>query len=320
MLFSISIIVQTIYIIYCLANFEEGHFKCKVDKQMYKRIMSFASLDLLGCFSIIGRSQGVNILLNLFFGPVVNAAHAIAMQVQGVVMQFGTNITTAIKPQIIKSHAIGDDDNMFMLIINGSKYCYLLTWLLTLPIIIEIPYLLKLWLKEFPDYTIVFCRLTLLFNLFDYTYILTACGLHALCRIKQLSIINGLIYLLVIPISYIGFNHSSSPVIPYIANIIILLICCIMNMTYLKHYLPSFPIKTIIFKTAPILIFISVLSFGIVYFLQPIKEDGFIKLLSTSLVSVIVNLILIYTLGLNNKEREYIKIKVKEKWTGLRFQ
>lgn len=149
-----SIIVRIIYTIYCSRNFAAVKLRRLFNKSLFKEMSGFAGWSLFGQLAAIGFTQGLNVLLNMFFGPAVNAARGVAVQVQGAVSQFSMNFQTAINPQITKSYAQQDFGNMHMLVCRSSKFTYFLLFALTLPILLETPYILNLWLKEVPDYTV----------------------------------------------------------------------------------------------------------------------------------------------------------------------
>ena len=146
------------YIIYCLKHYPESHFRWYWNKNEAIDLLGFSGWHFLGTFSTTGRSQGINILLNLFFNPAINAARAVAYQVYGAVHQLVNNFFTAVKPQIYKSYASGQHEEMFKLVIRSSLFSMYLISLLIFPLIASTEFVLGLWLKEVPEYTIVFVK------------------------------------------------------------------------------------------------------------------------------------------------------------------
>jgi len=133
LVFSVSVITASIYRIYCKREFAECSFSFHWDKNLYRTMLSYSGWDLIGNLAVIGMGQGLNLLLNVFFGPVVNAARAIAYQVQGAIFGFVSNFLTAVKPQIIKLYAEGSIESMMKLVFSTSKYSFYLLYFLSLP-------------------------------------------------------------------------------------------------------------------------------------------------------------------------------------------
>ena len=151
--------VRGIYGSYCNRHFKETKLRCIWDKSMFKEMMGFAGWNLIGnCASILS-TQGVNILLNIFFGPTVNAARGVAVQVQNAVLQFSQNFQTALNPQITKNYAKGDREAMYKLIIRSSRFSFFLLFFLSLPIFLMTQEVLELWLKRVPDNSAVFLKI-----------------------------------------------------------------------------------------------------------------------------------------------------------------
>lgn len=249
LIFLHSLLMVGIYFVYCVTHYRETHFKFVWKPDILKPMLSFSGWDLYGNLSVLIRTQGVNLLLNLFLGPIVNAATAIATQVQGAIMGFGSNLISAIRPQLIKQYAVGDYTYMFKLLSGGMKMTCLLLSVLTIPLLIELEYILHLWLGIVPEYTINICRLTLIFNFFAGISILLAAIIHAIGRMKRISFINGTIYLMVLPITYIIFKFGEvKPWIPYLINIIGISIGVLSNLWTIKLYIPSFDFKDFLWK------------------------------------------------------------------------
>lgn len=239
-----SLLMMGIYFVYCVMHYKETHFKFVWLPSILKPMLSFSGYDLYGNLSVLIRTQGVSLLLNLFLGPIVNAAAAIATQVQGAVMGFASNIIAAIRPQLIKQYAIGDYTYLFKLLNGGMKMTCLLLAILTVPLLIELEYVLHLWLGIVPEYTISICRLTLIFNFFAGISILLAVVIHATGRMKRISFINGTIYLMVLPITYLIFKSGIvKPWIPFFLNIVGIFIGVISNLYTIKLYIQSFNYK-----------------------------------------------------------------------------
>lgn len=201
LLLGVSVIVRTIYGVYCSKSFPEAKLIFpRNNKLLYKEMTSFAGWSLVGNLSVVGYTQGINLLLNIFFGPAINAARGIAVQVQNAVYGFVRSFQTAVNPQITKSYAIGDLKSMHLLIYRSSKLSFYLTLMLSLPIIIETPYVLSLWLNIVPDYTVAFCRLTFISCMIESISNPFMIGASATGKIKKYHLIIGSILLLIVPV------------------------------------------------------------------------------------------------------------------------
>ena len=151
------------YIEYAKRNFKDSTYHFVYDKQLLKKITNFAGWNFLGSGAAIINIHGVNMLMNLFFGVTVNAARGMAVQVNHAINSFAQNFMTALNPQITKSFAVGDSKYMFTLIFQGARLSFYMLLFLSLPVLMSTEYILSIWLKNVPDYTIIFVRLILIF-------------------------------------------------------------------------------------------------------------------------------------------------------------
>ena len=178
--------VTLLYRLYCINKWEHCKFKLSLDREFLRPLLSYSGWDLFGNASLVARTQGVNILLNIFFGAVMNAAAGIAMQVQTAAMSFATNVMTAFRPQIVKTYATKSYSEMINLISLGSIITYILYLIIVTPLIFEMDFILHIWLKEVPDYAVCFCQLALLMDLFSNSGRFLMIGIDATGRIKKL--------------------------------------------------------------------------------------------------------------------------------------
>lgn len=250
---SLSTVIAYAYRVYCIRHFQECHIQliC-MRKNMVWKMLNFSGWDLVGNLSVIGRTQGIAILANMFFGAVANASIGIANQIQGAVNAFANNITMAIKPQIIKSYAKNDFEREKQLIYLGSKVAFMLILFLGLPLVLEMPYILKLWLNVVPEYSVAISRWTLAFIMFSNISVITVTGVHATGDVRLCSIVNGILYLSVIPITYIAYKMNGSIYFPFCLNAVFIIIGSIMNFYYASRYIKTFStydfIKRVIFR------------------------------------------------------------------------
>lgn len=314
LVFSIALLIALIYRIYCRMRFPDStKFTICKDKPLLKEMLSFSGWDLYGNMSVMARTQGVNMLLNMFFGPILNAAAGIATAVQGAVGAFASNVMTAVKPQIFKRYAAGEYESAIFLMTYYTKFSFILLSLLSLPLILETEYILKIWLKIVPDYAVSFCRLTLLFNLSANISSSLMSVIHATGKIKKSSLINGTLYLSVIPITYFLFRSGSSPIIPFLFNVILVCGGFTLNSLYLGKYLDEFsPVKylwTIIKLTLAL-----ISSYIIIKWSVSFIENQLIRLAASIIGSICIMSTISYFAVFSVTERYKIKNMLSQ-WT-----
>jgi len=243
MVFCVTVIIQYIYRFYCIKHFEECHFKYVNDKKILKPIFLFAGWDLFGNFSVMARSHGVNVIMNMFFGPVINSAVGFSTTIGTQVLAFSNNFLTAIRPPIVKAYSQNQIEKMENLMINASKYSFSLLLLLSTPFIFESQFILNLWLKTPPPYTQIFCVYELILSVLSSIFLPLVFAIHATGKIKVMSIVNGMIWLLVIPITYYLLRIGYSPIVPYGVKIFLLCFVVVSNLYSTKRNIPQFNIK-----------------------------------------------------------------------------
>ena len=221
MLLAVCVVVKSVYVLYSLRFYPESRLLRLWDRRLMGEIMAFAGWNMVGSSSVVIADQGVNILLNQFFNPVVNAARGIAMQVNVAVNAFAQNFMVALNPQITKCYGAHDMSRYAMLILNGARLCSCLIILLSLPLLLETDYVLRLWLGEVPDYTLHFVRLVLLFSISEsFTYTLTT-GILATGRIRRLQLTVGLMRMMNLPLSYVLLRMGCQPELTFVVAIIV---------------------------------------------------------------------------------------------------
>ena len=309
LIFSIQLFIFIIYVTYCICHFPETRFKFIFDNQLFKNMISFASWSLIGNLAIVACTQGLNILLNIFWGPIVNAARAIAAQVQNAIYSFGSNFQTAINPQITKNFATGNIKQMHNLIFVSCKYSFFLLFFLSLPIIIETKEILTIWLGVVPNHSINFLRITLLSAIISSTLNPILIAVQATGKIKRYQMINGSLQLSILPISFIFLNIGAPPESVFIVHLCISIIISMTKLLIAKSLI-SISIKVFLYRVIfkiilvciiapiiPILIYNylppNILSFSLVIFICLISTAGFI-----------------YTIGTENEEKIFIKNKI----------
>ncbi len=310
--FTVTTIVTFIYRTYSIRNFKECKFSFYWDKNLYKEIMSYSGWNLFGALAGVLNGQGINIVLNIFFGPVVNAARGVAFQVGNAISRFVQNFMTAANPQITKYYATGEYRQMHKLVFQSSKFSYLLLLIISLPFLLETNYVLTIWLKVVPEYVIVFTRLIIITTLIEsLSYSLTASA-QATGRIKYFLLIVAGTKLLNLPLSYLFLKLGYLPEIVFYIGIIIALICLLLRLILLKNLTNLNVIlylKTIILP----IILVTCISFFIPYFILIKLESGIIRLISITSISLLTSILSSYRIAFSKQDREYFISIVKTK-------
>ena len=321
-LYSVLIMVVTIGIVmiyrfYCTRKYKEAKFKLIKDWNLLKQIVGFASWNMLGELAWVFTGQGVNIILNSFFGPVVNAARGLAEQVNGAVNRFVANFQTAVNPQLIKNYASDQLGEMKTLLFRSTRFSYYLLLALSLPIILKMDFILHLWLKEVPDYTTGFCQLVLVSSLVSTLSNLLAQVARAYGKIRNYQIIVSIFLFLNFPLSYIVLKFGCSPLSSMFVNIgvntMLLFVRLrltnrMIQMTYgsfIRNVLLPVIIVTAVALVIPL----------IIYFMLDNSIISFIIVCLVSFVSVGVST---YALGMNANERLYILAAISKIITKIK--
>lgn len=306
LLFFVGVIDRIIYAVYCNKRFEEVHAPARIDKEQLREILTMSGWSLSGNLFWILNTQGVNLILNVFFGPVVNAARGIAMQVQGVMGQFVTNFQTAINPQITKSYANVEYDRMHSLLHLSSKFSYFLMLLMSVPVFIEAPIILKWWLGTIPDNTIVYLRIILLYSVFATLANPLWIAVLATGKLKKYQLWDNMVQALVLPISYIAFKyfHAASYwvfIILLVAEIVeifvrVWVVLPLINHKYLD-YIREVVIPLVLVSFVAPLVPLALSNY--------LSTNEVVEFFMISVISVLSSFLFIWLLGMKRSERGY---------------
>jgi len=307
----VQIIIHIIYHIYCNYKFKETIYRFMWNKILFENMTKFALWSLFGNLSSVSVTQGINILLNIFFGPVINAARGIAVQVYQAVLSFALNFQQAMNPQIIKSYAVEDFDRMKSLIFSSSKYSFYLILVFAFPVFICTDLLLDIWLKEVPAYTANFIRLSLLNSLITVTTNPFMIAANATGNIKKYQSVVGGILLLALPLSYVFLRMGFVPEIVYVVNIVVSIFASIFRLIIVQQLIKISLInylKEVLVRSLFVL-FISSLFPCIYNFILPYSN---LSSIICCVLSEILLVVTIYFCGLNSQEKTIIGLKIKK--------
>ena len=295
-------------LIYCSRHFPECRsIRATYDKELIRPMTGFMSWSTIGTLSWVGKNQGCNILLNLFFGPTVNAAYGLSAQVNTAINGFVQNFTTAINPQITKTFSANDLGQTEHLIIYGCKFSFYLLLILTFPILMATEPILRFWLGDYPAYTPVFVKLVLIISQIDcFAYCISA-GIRASGRVKAYEITIGTIHFLSLPIAYMLLRSGAAPQSVFIAIALLSFMALLIRLRLLKNCIPEISISGIlrsVFLPSGVLAGICTLLFCGYHHLQLAQTVNPIITIATSILMVIT---LEAGIGLNAKERKFLR-------------
>ena len=310
LLFVVWVIVCLIYRIYCVYKFPECHVSWDYDRGRCKSILFFSGWNLIGSLGASFRGQGVNMLQNVFFGAVVNAATSIANQFFAALMTFSDSFLAAIRPQIVKNYAINNYVRVESLVINASKFAFLLLALFAIPLFLECEIVLKIWLKEVPPYAVSFCQLNILVCLVFVISQPVVYAIHATGKVKYLNMCMGILYMSVLPVSYCLFKVGYSPIAPYCASFVAFVLCALCYLFLLKKYMYDFSVIRYLFQVYWRCICVFVPSFMIAWFIHNQIPCGVWRFVVVLSVSIVVVLCFSYVFAVDRSMRKMIKGKI----------
>ncbi|MCQ2609165.1 MAG: lipopolysaccharide biosynthesis protein, partial [Bacteroidales bacterium] len=304
--------IRMIYTIYCKKNFVETRYEWKIDRGLLKNLSTYISWDLIGSLATTMAIQGVNIVLNIFFGPVVNAARTISVQVQGLVQMFAGNFQSAVMPQIIKTYAQGDLAYMHSLIYRSCKLTFVLMFVMILPLLFESHYVLDIWLGEYPQYTIEFVELSLLIALIDAMATPFMIAARATGNIKLYSIVTGGLTLLLVPISYVLLRLGFNPTSVLVVHVSISSICFFARLLIVNPLI-QFSIRDYVQKVLTKTVMVVVFSFPVILSLHYVEMNKHLMFLSTVFVSVLLVSFFSYMFLLDSSEKNFVSNMLKNR-------
>lgn len=308
-------IVRMAYSRYCSRNFEECHFNFVFDKPLLKEMFSFAGWNFIGETAGILRDQGGNILINIFFGPAVNAARGLALQINNVVTSFVTNFMTAVNPQITKSYAAGDHSYMFSLVRKASRMSYYLLFILALPVIFNAETVLNLWLKEVPEHSALFMQLFLIFALSESISRPLITSMLASGKVRDYQLVVGGIQLLNLPIAYALLKAGYVPEITVDVSIGLSVLCLFVRLMMLNRKI-GFPmgefIRRVVLNVMSVTI-VAVIPCVFVSIYMPMSLAGFMMNVCACVLFALLSVLFV---GCSKDERAQLKEAIIKRFSA----
>ena len=307
-----AIFMSLVQLVTFLLYFVYGIFKCncvlsiKYEKEILKSMSNFCGWNIFGAVSGVLSTQGINMLLNVYFGPACNAARGISVIVNNAVTQLSSGFQQAANPQITKLYAKANFDGLFKLITINSKISFILMSFIVIPFIIEMPFVLKIWLGTYPKESVLFCKIVLLQSLFlslDRPFIT---GIYATGEMKIANLTSGLLYLMVFPISFLLLENGAESYAVFIVALLMQPFILLIDIMILKKFTKY---EVGVFFSS---VFVRcMIVFGLSFIISTISTHnlniGFLRLFISIIVSFITTTILCLVIGLSTEERNEIK-------------
>lgn len=313
LLMVLSILFQVYYRYYCVKHFMECHITKLFDKPLFKEMVAFSSWNMLGSITLTLKNQGVNILLNRFFGTLLNAAAGVALQVQGLLYAFTGNISTAFNPQIIKSYAAERYGRVNELIGLGTKFTALVTTLTTIPFIFNMDFLMGIWLKEVPQGAVIICQVLLFANFFNSFNPFIKAAMVATGKIKNLNIAMSCFYLFFLIGTYVILKIFHSYVWAYIFGLASSPIATMICIVLLKKVMPSFSVRVFLKETYFPMFGVFISSIALAALISYNINHPLISLLTIFFICESFVLFVTYRFVLDQNAKNTIKAFVKSK-------
>lgn len=308
-----STIILVVYSKYCFSNFKETRYVLIFNKELNTEMFSFFGWNSLSNSGNMMKSQGANILINIFFGPAINAARGVAYQVEGVIIGFVLNFQQAINPQITKLFASGKKEEMINLIFKGSRYSFCLISVIFVPLLVHTNFILELWLKEVPEFTVIFLQLVLLISLQKGMVGLFDTGIQATGKIKFIQIIVFSTVIIDIPLCYLilslGYPAYSVMYIAMFTEALVF-ICKILYLRFILKFNLKALILDVILKST----FVFILALICSHYLSEIfNQQNILEMFVSILFSFFTTALLVFYIGLTKLERNFVVAKIKLK-------
>ena len=306
----IQLLIRIIYGRYSGRHFPETHYRRMWDRQLLREMTGFAGWNLFGNIAAVAFTQGLNVLLNMFFGPAVNAARGIAVQVQNAIKGFCINFQTALNPQITKSYAAGDTAYMHTLVFTSSKFSFYLLLFISLPVMLETPVILKWWLGIVPGHTVAFIRYILAISMIDSLANPLIQAASATGRIRRYQSVVGTMLIMILPVSYAALKLGSPAEGVFIVQLAMFCLAQLARIWMLRPLI-NLSLRTYLAKAALPIAYVTVVSLVVplaIYMLMPPSVLRFAAVCAASAISVGAS---VYFIGITQGERGFLTEKAR---------
>lgn len=303
---AVGVLLQAIYWIYCRRHFAECRVERRFDRQCWAAMSSFAGWNFIGSASALLRDAGGNVVLNLFFGPVVNAARGVSQQVNNAVMSFVNNFMATVRPQITKSYAAGEKDYMMELIFRMSRFSFYLFLCMSLPILFNTEFILTVWLKTVPDHTANFVRLVLFYSLCEILSYPLVTAMLATGRIRNYQLVVGGLQMMNLPLAYVSLKMGAVPE-SILVIAILLSVCCLAARLIMLRGMIGLPARRFVRQVMGNVTAVTVLSVILpLLFGCCVSLAGWTEFILSSVICLLSAATVVYFVGCSNGERRFI--------------
>lgn len=309
----VSILDFFLYSLYAFYKFPYLRFRLDLDRDLFKNILGFSGWNTVETIAWISQNQGVNIALNAFVGPVVNAANAIAMQINNALNGFCSSLSVAFRPQLFRSYAEGKNDKVFEMMYSMSKIMFAVYYMFIVAIILEIDYILEIWLGDnIPSYTKAFTILILLSMVPRNLIMCLSQIVHATGKMKVYQLVSAVVISVVLPVSVLILRIGMSPVWVYVFNVFMCVGLYIIDMYLLKRIILYNILDYIKGVIVPVMVSMCLIPIG-PYIIQSIMSESFVRLLTVCCTSVLSTLIVCYCILLTHQQKQKVRSVIVNK-------
>lgn len=309
----VSILIAILYRLYCVRHYSESHFHFIFDRNIAKPMLGYSVWDLYGNMSVSLNKQGTDVIINMFYGIVFNAASSVATTVQTTIKSLSFNVLVAFRPQIVTSYAIGDNSRCVELINDASKFSTLTLSVVAIPLIVQIDAVLELWLGIVPEKAGIFCSLMLVSGFVAMVESSIGLGIQATGKVKNMSFITGTMYLSAVLFIYLAFKFGLAVESAYYILLVINVLVASTKLIFLKQYVPEFSVCDFLTKTMLPVLTVIILNVFVCYCVKNAINNKFLGVLLVSLTSVIISLLLSFMICLNKEQKSYVINRITKK-------
>jgi len=308
----VPLIITFVYKMYCNRYFDTTKYKVIWDRKAFKEMFSFSGWSLFGSLANLSAQQGLNILINIFYGVTVNAAAGIANQVSTNVYGFISNFQTAFQPQIVKSYAAKEVERFHKLIFQTSKFSYYMVVVLVMPILFTIDGILEIWLKQVPEYTSIFCRLILIFLSIEAIAAPLWMSVQATGKIRNYQVLMASLIFMNFPIAYIVLKVGLPVYTVWVVRIIVNVVTMTARCIYMKKHL-GFPLFPYVRNVIVPIFFVTIAALPIPIVLHYCVSGFWLNFFVVGFLTLAVTMLDVYFIGMNAHEKETVRSMILKK-------
>lgn len=305
LLLGVCVVIRVISVVYCRRCFVECRLDRKIDVACCKKMGAFAGWNFIGCSAALLRDHGVNLLLNIFAGPILNAARGIAMTVNSAVCSLAGNFMMALNPQITKSYASGERAYMMSLVERGARFSFYILLMFTLPVLMETDFILTLWLRDYPAHTANFVRLVLLLSMVDILSSTLIVLQNATGKIRNYQLAVGGAYMLNFPLSYLCLKAGLPPESVFVVAISVALCSLMLRLMFLRRGV-GLSVRGYVRNVCVNVAVVSMIALPVPMLCRMGAQDGWLRFALVGVTSVICSCVSIIILGCSHSERRFI--------------